>query len=282
MTEPHVIRPSSLTTAVDCGRRWAAVHLSHLVRDAGYTLGERRPLHVGAAIGSGVHAAASFTLEAKRRTGELGNEAEAVDRAEAEFLERAQHGLMWDATTGQLPVAQMQLARMTRSYRRHLAWQLTPLLVEQRFECDVGDNWVLSGQTDTLAGDPNADVRDLKTGTHQRANGVQYACYHIILDAHGYRPHRIIEDFLPRAKLKVEQPPPQSTTIPLAPAIADAWDTIDDIKRRTAEFQRRVVEGGRPPHAAFPANPQSQLCSPRFCPAFGTDFCKSHREAIIT
>ena len=280
MTEPRVIRPSSLTTQIDCGRRWAAVHLAPLVMQAGYTLGERRPLHVGAAVGSGVHAAASYTLEAKRRTGELGNEAEAVDRAEAEFMERGQHGLVWDATTDQLPTAQQQLRRMTRSYRRHLAWQLQPMIIEQRFECDVGDGWVLSGQTDSLNGDPDRDVHDLKTGTHQRANGVQYACYHIILDAHGYRPARIVEDFLRRVKLKTEQPPPESTAIPLAPAIADAWDAIDDIKRATAEFERRIVSGGRPPHAAFRANPQSQLCSPRFCPAFGTDFCKSHREAI--
>lgn len=275
----RVIRPSSLTTETDCARRWAAIHYAPQVMAAGFHLRERALLHVGAAVGSGVHAAAHFTLDAKRRTGELGNAREAEDRAEAEFLHRAEYGLNWDETTDRLPTAQEQMRRMTRAYRRYLAPDLVPIAVEQRLDVDVGDGWVLSGQADALAGDPDADLRDLKTGVRRRPNGVQYASYHVIFTAHGFRPHDIIEDFVQRVRLKNEQPPPVSQVVPLDQGMADAWQAIEDIKAGTATFDARVASGMGAPAAAFRANPQSQLCSDRWCPAWGTDFCRSHLGA---
>lgn len=277
---PYVVRPSSLPTAPDCYRRWAARHLAPLVAEAGYTLAVRRPLHVGAAVGSGVHAAVGYTLQAKLTTGELGNATEAENRAEAEFMARAEFGVMWDSTTDDLPTAKKQLQRMNRSFRRYLAPDLIPLVVEQRLEADIGDGWIMSGQGDNLSGNPDALVRDIKTGTTQRANGVQYASYHGLFQVHGYHPTGMVEDFIPRAKLRDEQPPPTSTPIAVGPAIEEAWAIIDDIKRGTAEFEKRLAEqNGRNPAGAFRANPASQLCGAKWCTAFGTDFCRAHKGA---
>ncbi len=261
-------------------RRWAARHLAGMVTEAGYTLASQRPLHVGAAVGSGVHAAVGYTLESKRTTGDIGNATEAENRAEAEFLARAEYGITWDATTDTLPTAQRQLQRMSRVFRRTLAPDLTPLVVETRLEADIGDGWAISGQGDNLSGDPDALVRDLKTGTTQRANAIQYAMYFDLFSAHGYAPTGMVEDFLRRVSIKAEQPPPVATPIPLGPAREDAWTVVRAIKSSTAEFQRRVAEGGGAPRAAFAANPASALCGAKWCTAWGTDFCRSHKGAI--
>lgn len=275
----RVIRPSSLTTWADCGRRWASQHLTAEIEAAGYKLQIQRVTHVGAAIGSGVHAAASYTLEEKRRTGELGNDTEAEQRAVAEFEERAEWGLDWDDASDNVSVAKRQVARMTRSYRRYLAPEIDPIIIEQRLEANIAEGWKLSGQMDDTTGDPDTIIRDLKTGTRQRANNIQYGAYGLILHAHGYNVRGLIEDFIPRVKIKDEQPRPHSTEIPLQAAAIDAMETMEDIIRSTAEFERRLAsQTGRAPHSAFRANPGSSLCSPRWCRAWGTEFCTAHRK----
>jgi hypothetical protein len=273
----RVIRPSGLTTAADCLRRWAAHHLPDELLAGGYVLSAGRPLHVGAAVGSGVHAAASYIMVEKRLNGSLGNEAEAIDRAEAEFDDRGQYGLAWDGSTPDLSTAKKQLARMAKTYRRQVAPDLSPLLVEQRLDCEVGDGWTVSGQVDTLGGDPDDEIEDLKTGARQRANGVQYATYAMVFRAHGYRVLKLYERFLQRVRISDEQPDPVRTEIELEPSVQDAWELIETIKAATQKFNDRLNDpNGRSPAAAFPANPASVLCGAKWCRAFGTDFCRAH------
>jgi hypothetical protein len=275
----RTIRPSSLTTYADCSRRWAARQLVAEIKEAGYRLRFEAPTHIGAAVGSGVHAAAAYTLGEKRESGTLGNDSEAEDRAIEEFEARAEHGLMWDDTTDTLGVAKRQIARMTKMYRRTLAPEIEPLLIEERLEGDLGDGWSISGQLDTLNGDPDAALRDLKTGTRQRANGVQYGAYVMLFRGHGYTVDRISEDYLRRVRIDREQPEPEEHPIAIGPAIEDAWALIEDIKRSARIFENRLSDpNGRAPHTAFRANPGSSMCGDKWCTAWGTDFCKAHRR----
>lgn len=277
MTRQRVIRPSGLVSFVDCARRWAANHMADELAEAGYVLSGQPLLHIGAAVGSGVHAAAAWTLETKRDTGELGSEGEAVDRAITEFEDRANaEGLHFDETTGNIGTARQQIARMTRSYRQHIAPVVEPRLVETRLEADIGGGWRLSGQGDVLAGDPKADVRDIKSGVRRRSNGAQYGAYALIFQAHGFNATGVIEDFIPRVRLRDEQPAPTSTQIDVHVAQAEAVAAMQDIQRSVAEFQRRLTAGEPMPETALRANPASQLCSARFCRAWGTRFCRAH------
>ena len=279
MTERR-LRPSSLIVYLDCPRRWAATQQADLIAAYGYKLQLERPTHVGACVGSGVHAGAGYTLAEKRLTGELGNASEAEDRAVQEMRERMHYGVSWDGTTSDLTTAQKQVARMTRSYRAHLAPQIVPMVIEERLEADIGEGWILSGQPDTMAGDPQRDIRDLKTGVRRRANAVQYGAYYILLQAHGYQPVTINEDFLRRVRMDKEQPPPESHSAPLALAVADALEAVDDIKRSVRRFEDRAKgdTSGRAPQTAFRANPNSQLCGAKWCRAWGTDFCQAHTK----
>ena len=274
-----IIRPSSLQTFAGCQRRWAATAMPDLLRETGYDLRKNLPKHIGAAIGTGVHAAVAYTLERKRESGDLGGSDEAEGRAEAALVEGLQEGAIWDDATPSLNTAKTQAQRMVRSYRRHIAPFVQPLLVEERLVADVGDGWHLSGQADTLAGGEGNRVRDLKTQRALSNHSLQMGGYGVILQAHGLDVSGAVIDFIPRVRVSAEQPPPESHEIPLRYAVAEAWDTIDAVKAAVAEFQRRAADpSGRDPAGAFRANPTSSLCGEKWCPAFGTDFCRITRR----
>lgn len=274
----RVIRPSSLAVWLDCSRRWAARTLAEEVGAAGYTLNPSRPTHVGAAVGQGVHGSAGWTMEQKRVTGDLGNATEADQRGLEALAMAAEYGVVWDGTTDTLNTAQKQVLRMTYAYRHDLAPILKPLAVEERVDGDLGDGWVLSGQVDLLCGDLTTSVDDLKTGTVQRANGVQYGSYSLLWEMKGYKPTIIREHFIKRVRMDKPQPKPLTAEMDMRTAQADALEAIDDIKRSTALFHHRLAHGGRPAQSAFRANPGSSLCGAKWCPAHGTNFCTVHKK----
>lgn len=272
-----LIRPSSLPTFSDCPRRFAARHLADMAEEAGYELRREMRRHIGAAVGTAVHAGVAFTLTAKRDTGELGNATEAEHLAEIALIQGVQEGAIWDDTSPNVPVAKLQATRMVRSYRRHVAPNIVPLLIEERRVADIGDSWQVSGQADTLTGDPDDHLRDLKTGARKRANAPQYGAYVLVFEAHGYAVPRITEDFLPRVRKDAEQPPPVAIAIDRRSAVMSAWDIIGAVKAATAEFERRVADPhGLDPLGAFLPNPNSALCGEKWCPAWGTKFCRAH------
>lgn len=280
------IRPSYLPSWPDCPRRTAARLWRDVIETAGYEL--RQPgASVGAHVGTGVHEGANYTLSTKLETGgDIGAESEATDRAVHAFETRLEEeGTTWDQATPNKSTGQKQVERMTKKYRSTLAPQVQPVLVEQRLEADLGDGWYITGQADLLAmetpyGSPDyLRLRDLKTGTSKRANGLQYASYQMILRAHDYAVKEAVEDFLKRVPLKQPQPDPEPVTIPAGPLEQEAMEVVDDMKRSLGEFIRRVSDGDKPPEGAFRANPQSMLCSDKYCPAWGSKFCRVHRGA---
>jgi len=276
---PKTIRPSSLTTASDCMRRFAAHQLTDQVAAAGFVLAAQRPTHIGAAVGSSIHAAAAYTMLRKRADGTLGSDAEAKDAAQQEFDARIEYGVSWDQVTDDLSTARRQIDRMTQTYRRHIAPRAAPVLVEDRLTADLGDGWTMSGQVDQMTGDPDAILQDLKTGAVKRQNAVQYVAYGWIVKAHGYVLRGIEEQFLKRVALRKEQPPPEAIAIDMASHEADTWELIREIKNASDEFDRRAASpNGLPLQQAFRANPASVLCSAKFCRAHGTQFCTAHRK----
>lgn len=272
-----LLRPSSLPTMPDCQRRFAARHLRDVIASAGYQLAPETLRHVGAAVGTAVHAGVAITLKAKMLTGELGNATEAEDQAEAALVDGWNQGVHVDDTSPNLSTAKIQARRMLRSYRLHLAPVVEPILVEERLVADVGDGWQISGQGDAVTGDPDERLRDLKTGTRRRANQAQYGGYVLVHEAHGFRVPHLTEDYLARVRRDAEQPPPVSIEIDRRRALLAAWEIIGAVKASVAEFDRRVADPhGLEPAGAFLANPNSSLCGQRWCPAWGTDFCRAH------
>ena len=275
----RTIRPSSTTGWNDCPRRQVASAYRPLVMMMGYRL-RKLPSHIGAAVGTGVHAGNESALKEKMATGSLGPWDVAENAAVEAAAERIREGVMWDATTENRSTAENQVRRMTKQYYQQVAPQVWPLVIEERLEADAGDGWKLSGQPDTLTQAPG-ELRDTKTGTTKRGNLVQYGAYALLLGAHGYDVQKVTEDFIQRVRMNKPQPAVHSDSPPLDVAKAEAWATLADMRQAIEKFVAWSTADGPtpPPETALRVNPMSPLCSDRFCPAWGTDFCRAHQGA---
>jgi hypothetical protein len=267
-------RASSLPAWNDCARRGAARAWPSVMKRVGFTLRELPP-GIGASVGSSVHKAAEYTLTRKMADGELGSDAEAIDAAMATFEERLKDGVMWDATTPAKNTGEKQIIRMAGMYRSRLAPNINPQAVEEIAQA-VYRNILVSGTKDVFCREPN-NLRDLKTGRQQTSNVAQYGAYSMLQRTHGHEVDAIAEDYIPRVAIKKPQPVPETTYFDLVVCEQQAAETLNDIANSIAEFERRVKSGDAPPEGAFRANPMSMLCSDRYCPAWGTDFCRVHK-----
>ncbi len=277
-----IIRPSSLADSVDCPRRFAARHLRDMLAAAGYEVAPRRPSHVGASVGTGLHSGAAHTLTQRLATGTDAPVDDAEQIAIQHMHERMRdEGCEWDEVTRDPNTAERQLRRMLRAWRAHIAPGLRPQLVEERLDVVVTDGIIMSGQMDVADSAPiggGVRVRDNKTTKLKRAAHAQLGGYALLLNSHGYSVTADPAiDHVQRVSIQQPQPVPVTYEIPLRDAVEDALQAVDDIGRRVTEFRARVANPhGRDPIAAFPANPASALCNARFCPAWGTNTCRVH------
>ncbi len=279
MTTITTIRASSLSTYGDCARRFAAVTFRQEVTEAGYDLAPAPLNNIGAAIGTGVHGGVASMLIGKMETGEAVSERQAEECAIAEFEEASKDGLQMDTVTPVAHEAPLQILRMLKAYRLVILPQVEPMAVERRIEVSAGDGFVLSGQSDVQTVDGGA-IRDLKTGKQLRTHYPQLGAYSLLCRSkHRDRPiDRLVIDFVPRAILNKPQPAPIIVEYDQATAEQAAMSAIEHIKRDAEVFRARVnAPDGLPPEHAFLANPGSQLCSPKFCPAHGSRWCREHK-----
>jgi hypothetical protein len=164
---------------------------------------------------------------------------------------------------------------MVCAYHQVIAPDIEPIAVEQRLEAEVEPGIVLSGQPDVVAREPHR-VRDLKSGARRPSSAApQVGGYALLARSHGLDIDSAAIDFIQRVRIDKPQPSPVSHPVPVAPAETAASNILRHIAGDLATFregdpQRRILPGDP---WAFMANPSSMLCSPKYCPAFGTDFC---------
>lgn len=276
-----VIRASSLPGYSDCQRRWAARTLHSELRAAGYDVSEHKITSIGASVGTGVHGGAAVMLLEKMKNGEVAETviSQAGDFAINELTEKSKEGVLWDKATENMNDAQKQVLRMLTVYRLGVMPNINPVAVERRLEADLGNGFTLSGQSDLQTLQPG-DIRDTKTGTVARQHFAQIGSYSLLARTrHKEFPvTQLHVDFIPRVSMK--KPQPEAIVEEYDQVIAEnaAQATIDHIKTAVAEFRRRVTDGDAPPENAFLANPSSMLCSAKWCPAHGTNFCREHKK----
>lgn len=251
----------------DCPRRSAARALRREIEGVGYKLGtERRG--IGAVCGTATHAAAAWSLSEKMRSGFIGPESTATDIAVKSVQEaQRQEVIEWDATTRNGQGAEKTVIRQVQQYRKDVAAKVQPKMVEQYMEAEWGPI-VLTGHIDLL--DTDDDLRDIKGG-RTRPNAAQYGGYTHLLQANGITVHGIIEDGIARVDLNKPQPSVESRPIDVGIAKDLARDALADIHKQITEWRAKPIP------SVFPANANSALCSVKYCPAWGTDWCKAWR-----
>lgn len=272
------VRASALSNYADCPRRAAAKLFRREIEAGGYTLNET-PRGIGATIGTSVHAAAALTLTEKMGVGHLAPLSTVTDCAVETYRETAREGVLFDRETPATQDAERQVIGMVEAYQRVLAPQIEPVAVEEALEADTPFGLVLTGHGDVLARDQNA-VRDLKTGKRRGNHKPQLGAYSLLYKANGLPTETCAEDFLQRVGSKKPQPDP----VTFAHDLSSAETAAISIMRHIADALESFRGGDDDLHIlpgdpwAFPANPSSILCSPKFCPAHGTAWCREHME----
>lgn len=262
-----IIRASSLSSYADCARRESAKTFKTYIEDAGYKL-NKSVGNVGAAIGTGVHGCMNYTLTQKMETGEPGSDSAANDCAIEALRAEAHKGIHYDSITTDLNQAEKQVLRKSNMFRRVVAPDIKPVAVEVRLNAKVDNTFELSGQVDYRE---EGVVGDLKTGKKSRYGAPQYGAYSLLSRSHGIPVTRIREHFMPTVPLKNPEGEPQTIWYGAPKAEQHAMAVMAYMKK---DFESFLKNGDR---FAFRSNASSMMCDPKYCPAFGTNFCKEHK-----
>jgi hypothetical protein len=275
-----VVRASTLSEWPDCSRRVAAKVFANDIAAAGYTLRETIS-GVAAAIGTAVHRGAAVILGEKVALGRMPPAGLGLDAARDQLRELANEGIIYDTMSQRLPDAEKATLRMVVTYRDDLAPWIDPIAVEQRLEAEAETDLILSGQSDVIAREPKA-IRDLKTGKAMVPGNhrPQIGSYSLLARAHGIDIERARIDYIRRVSATMDQPPPHTEVYDIDEIETAATHVLLSMARDIKSFREgdanRHIQPGDP--WAFLANPNSRLCSPDYCRAFGTAFCREHRE----
>ncbi len=263
---PFTIRASSTSTWADCPRRGAARVFPHLVRAAGFELRETMQT-IGASVGTATHAAVAHTMAQKAETGTLANENETEQCGIQSLADSVGNGVRWDEASPNLNTAEKQVIRQYRTYRLNLAEKIKPVSVERRITITTARGNQLSGAVDLT----DDGIHDLKTGTSRRVNIAQYGTYSLLRRSEGDTVEHLTEDYIQRVAIDKSQPAPVQVAYDRQYSEEVAVSIIADIEQRAAEFEISVNP------LVFMANPASQLCSERYCPAFKSHWCPESR-----
>jgi hypothetical protein len=278
VTQTTMIRCSALSTYSDCPRRGASKLFWQEIRAAGFML-RYIVRGIGAIAGTSVHRGSTSVLGVKARTGTLPSRADALEISREMLDFQLEEGdIQFDGPKGvthNIGEAVDQVARMTGVYYDTVAQTINPIQVEERLEAEVEPGLVLTGQPDLICREPGA-IRDLKTGARPPMSfAPQLGGYSLLARSHNLNIERASIDYVPRVRKGKPQPAPQSTETIIAHAESAAANIIRHIQADLNTFRHgdeaRRIKPGDP--WAFLANPASMLCSPKYCAAWGTEFC---------
>jgi hypothetical protein len=266
--QPKEIRASALSSYNDCARRSAANLFPIAIVDAGHYL-VRPKQNIGAAIGTGTHAAMEYTLRNKIENGGQGLDGEAIDSGIQALRNETENGVYFDEKTApNINSAEKHVVRNTRILRASVTPLINPVELEVAFSATYRD-FLVTGHADVR--EPSG-MGDLKTGKFKRQNAPQYGTYAMLGESMGHEVTSFIEWWLPTAPLDKPAPPPQFKKYNVELCRDMAKSRLDYV----IDDYEAFLSDGNP--ARFRANPESMLCNPKFCAAHGTKFCTEHKQ----
>ncbi len=268
------IRASMLPRSLDCMRAAACAQFSDLVEDAGFTLNERGT-GIYTAVGVGTHAAARHILTEKIKTGSLPDVGQSIEAGVAEYNNSLTEyeSITYDDVTPSQGVGAYQVNVLTKAFYNDVAPRCKfpegadPAdHLELYLKTRIGDDAELSGHIDIRTA---SSVVDTKSGKMLRPVQTQLGAYSNLLSANGYEyPDSLIVAHLPRVHKEKIYPGTTFDNYPVKFCVNESWYLVNQIIRDVKNFK----QSGNP--ASFPANPQSTLCSAKYCQCYGTRFCE--------
>lgn len=269
-------RASSLAAYEQCARKFAADYIvaQDLQRFLGVELREKQT-HIGAAVGSSVHKGNAYMMNELAVTGSFGDasrRAAAIGRSLEEFSEISRGGLGTDAITATTYQGEQAIQKMVDRLYRDNRPETEPEMVEHKLEAtftygEHGETHrvLLTGTPDTFL--VGQHLPDVKTGGRPQAYA-QMGIYKILIEANKREVDTISLLYLKRVKLNSQQPAVEEIKVAPDVAVSHAKSVVKHANRD----MRHLLKSGDP--ESLVANPGCFLCDPRFCPAFGTSFCR--------
>lgn len=259
------IRASYLAYYPDCPRRSVARLVENTVKRAGYSLVQTLT-GIGAAVGTATHIAAAYQLREKIRTGEIGRLKDSQEIGVEAFKRETFDGVEYDGTTPNSNAAHRQITTLTRCYFHQIAPNSDATDIEIRLEAEIRPGYILSGSMDELS---PWTISDTKTGVKLALYEPQIGAYSLLVKSAPGRPNPRSLRFAHLARVPISKPYPGAKIYlanqELAERMAAAYvnrliDDIESLKKTGAT------------HGIL-CNPNSIMCSRKFCTAFGTNFC---------
>lgn len=221
---------------------------------------------IGAAVGTATHRAVEAALPLKKEGKKY---AEAIEATAKESIgESIIAGVVWDDTTRNRQAAETQAIRQAK-----VAVEVLPINeieVEGAYTAQVNADFSLVGHIDIRSG---GMILDLKTGTTARANQAQYGAYALLCRSNDIEIDSIGEVYIKRVGVSKPQPDPVIVHYDIAAAEQNAYAVI----HRIIDDLTRFRDTGD--IWAWLPNPNSLMCSPDYCPAWGTAFCNAHKTS---
>lgn len=260
------IRASALSSFTDCMRRSFAKMYPEYIKGLGYELNDTER-GIGSAVGTGVHSGVSHALKLKREDSVIGKNDMSEYGIEG-FRKAIENGVIFDDTSPNLNTSEKQIVKILDIYRNERLPKIQPKEIELDLKAvDKPHEYTLTGHPDCIEEDA---VRDVKTEAKSRPHHLQLGAYLLLTKANKIgKPKKLIIDWFPRKRLEkigLEIPVPieydveicEQECINMLKIISHAVNNFKD----TQDFMY------------LPTNNWSNLCSRKYCTAWGTDFCK--------
>lgn len=262
------IRTSILAIYNDCPRR-GMLRISKeranqdFICRQGYKMGSKvRGIYT--AIGQGLHVGAAQIAVALKVTHERGSLQHSQEQAIIKFKNDISGGVEFDNITQSANEGEQQVLQLVKSYYHEIAPKIKPALIEELLEGTI-DGVLLTGHPDLIT--KEAAVRDSKTGRESNASA-QLGGYSLLGKSNNYVIDHAFIDYLPRTPLKKVYPGARIIPYNIKECKMTAWYTVKRIKADHELFLKTENPN------VIPANPLSIFCSPKWCEAANTDFCK--------
>ena len=257
------VRASSLPKWADCPRRSAANIFNKELRELGYDFRSHGKF-VSGILGTAVHAGASHTLKNKMVEKDTPLN-EAIEISIETYKKKSVDGIDYDDITNTRNTAEKQITNISTVFHTQIAPSLHPLAVEQEMKAKLSDTMIVSGHADDIEED---SVHDTKTGASGQTYQAQGGCYSLSAKANQIAvPKEFVVDHIPRTSLRKPQPDAVQYRYDIGLCEQEAKSVLNEIKRTWMLFDEHHDP------AVFMANLSSMLCSPKYCAAFGTDWC---------
>jgi hypothetical protein len=268
------IRASALPGFNNCMRREIASQYPEFLEESGFKIPVQNRTGIYAPVGVGIHASINYMLTQKILGSEDYTDPQQIGIEEYEKEFQKYDEIIFDTGTTNKENGSLQIQRITKVFYKEILPRMEfpenakpedhlEVKIEKQLE---NQGYKLTGRLDIIT---KNSIIEAKNGKKVNPYQAQLGGYGLLLGSDNFE--RMFLQNFPRTTLK--KPYPGTTIVPYDKkfCMGEAWETIGRVINCIEDFKKKRQS------RCFPANPNSYLCSAKYCKAFGTSFCGYHK-----